>query len=151
MLNCDRNAEECSVPELVRGNQLFVVRLAMAQLRWLTTTSLPIADSSLLRVTNDGRRAGSHDNVDKRRLHGGRGGGVGVRSAATAIRTRCDATCVMVMRCSIIRCVHTAHCTQGVSHTASGPSSLKGLRPKYTTALLFSASILVFFRPSAAE
>jgi hypothetical protein len=51
-------------------DQIFAVRLAMAPLRWLTATSLQIADCSLLRVTHDRRRAGSHDNVDKSSLHG---------------------------------------------------------------------------------
>ena len=50
--------------------------------------------------------------------------------------------------------VCTLHCTphKGChSHTQPHTGGFKGLRPKYTTALLFSASILVFFRPTAAE
>ena len=111
MLNCDRNAEECSVPELVRGNQIFVVRLAMAHNDFA-------ADRRLLTPARYERWTASWVTRQRRqeKVAWGRGGGVGVRSAATAIRTRCDATCVMV-RCSITRCVHTALHKRGVTHS----------------------------------
>ena len=43
-----------------------------------------------------------------------------------------------------------AHCTAQKGCHTQPHSGFKGLRPKYTTALLFSASIFVFFRPTAA-
>jgi hypothetical protein len=59
-------------------DQIFVVRLAMAPLRWLTATSLQIADCSLLRVTHDSWVTRQRRQEQLARGRGGEGLGFGV-------------------------------------------------------------------------